>query len=438
MEVEWKAREEMSSMIKGSQAPAVLSRRASWTSVDPPISQLMAAALGQPELISLAAGFVDPVTLPCNEVCESMQAVLRDPKLGRTALQYGMTRGYQPLRERLVDRLSVADGEAVIRGVDRCVLTAGSNQLLQHIADSLLDPGDIVICAAPTYLVFLGTISGVGAKSWSVEADDRGMIPERLEQTFEELREAGLLGRVKAVYTVSYFDNPSGSEMDLERRQAINSLVVQYSTEQKIYLIDDLAYRDLRYEGSDVPSFSALDPEGDHVIVAGTFSKSFSPGVRVGWGVLPSELAASIERLKGNSDFGSPHLNQVMMHHALESGIHEVQRERLQQAYRLKRDAMLAALERCFASQSDVKWLRSRGGLYVWLTLPHSIDTGPEGRLLNEAIARNVLYVPGQYAFASSGAPVQNNTIRLSFGVQTAERIAEGIERLAAAVDAVR
>lgn len=427
----------MSSMIKASQASANLSRRASWTSVDPPISQLMAAALAQPSLISLAAGFVDPVTLPCDYVRQSVDAVLSDPKLGPIALQYGMTRGYQPLRELLVDRLSVADGQKVIDGVNRCVLTAGSNQLLQHIADSLLDPGDIVICAAPTYLVFLGTISGVGARSWSVEADERGMIPERLEQTFEELRESGLLGKVKAVYTVSYFDNPSGSEMDSERRQAINDLVVRYSTEQKIYLIDDLAYRDLRYEGSDVPSFSSLDPEGDHVIVAGTFSKSFSPGVRIGWGVMPSELAGSIERLKGNSDFGSPHLNQVVMHHALESGIHEAQRARLQQAYRIKRDAMLEALERCFANRSDVKWLRSRGGLYVWLTLPSSIDTGPEGRLLNEAIARNVLYVPGQYAFASSGAAVQHNTIRLSFGVQSAERIADGIERLAQAVNAV-
>ncbi|MCA9107058.1 MAG: PLP-dependent aminotransferase family protein [Planctomycetales bacterium] len=427
----------MNSSLQSPTQPVRLSRRGHWTSSDPPISQLMSTALARPELISLAAGFVDPLTLPCEGVRAAVDQVLGDPRLGPIALQYGTTHGYQPLREQLIDRLAHADGQVPRLGVERCILTAGSNQLLQLVADALLDEGDIVLCAAPTYLVFLGTIAGVGATSWSVAADERGMIPSALEEALDQLKQAGQLDRVKAVYCVSYFDNPSGSEMDASRREEIDQIVLRYSTDGKIYLIDDLAYRDLRYEGEDVPSFASLDHAGDHVIVAGTFSKSFAPGVRVGWGLLPKELCDSVARLKGNADFGSPHLNQLVVHHSLQSGLHDQHVRTLREAYTEKRDAMLASLERCFAGRSEVRWLHPRGGLYVWLTLPEGVDAGPSGRLLDAAIERDVLYVPGEYAYATRGAAVARNTIRLSFGVQTPARIEQGIERLAQAVTAV-
>lgn len=414
------------------------SRRSELTGGDPPISVLMGQALARPELISLAAGFVDADSLPAELVRAATERVLSNRSLAKIALQYGATAGYAPLREVVTSRLAKADQVAPDDPVSRTLCTAGSNQLLQLVVEALLDEGDVVICAAPTYLVFLGTIAAVGGVSWSVTSDEKGIIPAALEETLEEFRVRGELERVKAIYSVSYFDNPQGTSISPERRNEIMELAQRYSTHSKIYVIDDLAYRDLRYDGDDAPSFAALDPQGERTIVAGTFSKSFAPGVRVGWGMMPKELATCIERIKGNIDFGSPHFNQVMMHDLLTSGAHDQQTQALCQVYRNKRDAMLAALTQAFANDSEVSWVRPDGGLYVWLTLPSHVDAGPAGRLLNEAINEGVLYVPGQYTFAASGAPIRNNTIRLSFGVQSPERIQEGIAGLARAVDRVR
>ena len=408
------------------------------TGGDPPISVLMAQAFARPELISLAAGFVDATSLPADLVRTACQRVMSDPRLAKTALQYGHTAGYAPLREAVIARLAEADGSTPIDALGRCLCTAGSNQLLQLVVEALLDEGDVVICAAPTYLVFLGTIASVGGVSWSVATDEQGIVPEALEEVLEEFRVRGELERVKAIYCVSYFDNPQGTSTSPDRRHRIMELASRYSTSGTIHVIDDLAYRDLRYDGPDSPSFAALDPSGERVIVAGTFSKSFAPGVRVGWGLLPRELAVRIERIKGNVDFGSPHLNQVLMHDLLTSGAHQVQVATLRDVYRSKRDAMLAALQTSFGGDPEVSWVRPDGGLYVWLTLPADVDAGPAGRLLDEAIARGVLYVPGQYAFAASGSPIRNHTIRLSFGVQTPDRITAGIAALATAVARVR
>jgi 2-aminoadipate transaminase len=409
----------------------------SLASGDQPISVLMARALAQPDLISLAAGFVDQSSLPVEIVREACERLLSRPEQGRAALQYGTTAGHRGLREAICQNLATADrisGEGLAA---RCIVTAGSNQLLHLVAEAILDEGDVVLCAAPTYLVFMGTLAGVHAVSWSVRTDHQGMVPEAVEEALSEFEARGELERVKAIYSVTYYDNPQGISTTAARRAEMVEIAKRWSKHHKIYVIDDTAYRELRYEGQDEPSLLSYDETGSHVIETGTFSKSFSPGIRVGWGVIPSELFTVLEQLKGNIDFGSPNFSQSLMADILESGAHAQQVETLRAVYSEKRDAMLTAMEPAFAGVEGVHWVHPKGGLYVWLTLPEHLSTGPQGRLFDEAIRRGVLYVPGQYCFPEQGVAGLPNTIRLSFGVQSPERIQEGIVALAEAVKAV-
>ncbi len=301
-----------------SISPYLPSRRATLAEGQP-ISELMSRALANPGLISLAAGFVDGQTLPVDIVRQVTSDLLGNEIEARAMLQYGTTPGLTALRQSILDQFTSAtsDGETL----DRVVITAGSNQLLHVVAESLLDPEDIVLCAAPTYLVFLGTIANLGARTWSIETDDFGMIPDALDAALQQLFRSGDLPRVKAIYLVPYSDNPSGITMPAERVQRIVEIAKQWSHRTRIHVIADEAYRELRYSGDDVPSARDFDEDGETVVVAGTFSKSFSPGVRVGWGILPEHLVGPVCAQKGNIDFGSPNFNQHLMAEVLRRGL---------------------------------------------------------------------------------------------------------------------
>lgn len=406
-----------------------------------PISHLMHRALAQPQLVSLAAGFVDQHTLPVEAVSTAFQALVEEVDVAQAALQYGTTPGYRLLREAVLARFLAADGltrEATGLDVDRVVLTAGSNQLLHAVCDALLDPGDIVLCGAPTYFVFLGILSNLGARAVGVPQDEHGLIPEALEAELERLERAGDLPRVKLIYVVSYFDNPSSVTLSSPRRAALVELAQRWSRHVTIRVIDDAAYRDLRYAGPDLPSLLSNDEEGETVILAQTFSKSFSPGVRVGYGILPKSLVKPVCDQKGNLDFGSPNFAQHLMSKVFELGLLDAHVETLKAAYSHKLAATLAALEREFADVPGARWHRPQGGIYVWLELPESIDSGPDGALFDLAIHEGVLYVPGQYAYPAEGARPKRNMIRLSFGVPPAERVVAGVEALARAVRKVQ
>lgn len=400
-----------------------------------PISDLMGRALANPELISLAAGFVDQQTLPVEALQKAFAHLFSDESHARRSLQYGMTHGDGDLRHALLHRLRESDGKTYDDlDPNRLVLSAGSNQMLQLIADTLLDAGDIVICSSPTYLVFMGILGGVGARSYGVAMDEQGMIPESLDHALAQLDKQGELHKVKAVYLVSYYDNPSGVLTTGERRRSIVEITKKWSTTHQIYVIEDAAYRELRYEGEDLPSARSFDEEGDTVINTGSFSKSFSPGVRVGWGILPTALIEPVMHLKGNTDFGSPNLNQMLMARVVGSDLYDSHINKLREGYSAKRNAMLSAVEEFLAPISGVSWVRPTGGLYVWVTLPEGMDAGPDGQLFDTSIEEGVLYVPGQYCFPAEGEPIQKNTIRLSFGVQTSEKIHDGIAALARAI----
>ena len=415
------------------------SKRTSWADGQP-ISALMSLALTRTDLISLAAGFVDQVTLPAQATRTALDALYADQADVRAALQYGTTAGDPTLRQLLLERQLGQDGAGGIHpniSTDRIVCTAGSNQLLHLVSECLLNPGDLVLCAAPTYLVYLGTLANLGAQSMGVPTDEQGMIPAGLEETLVHLDRSGRLSRVKVIYLVSYSDNPAGVTMPRQRRQEIVQIAKRWSARGRIHIIEDTAYRELHYDGEEIPSLWSFDEDGDTVILAGSFSKSFSPGIRVGWGILPRHLVKPVCNLKGNIDFGSPNFSQRLITKVLQLGLFDSHIKMLRVQYRNKLDTMLVALKDQLGTHTEVQWLEPSGGLYVWLTLPQSLDAGPGGRLLEEVMNQGMLYVPGQYCYPPDGVPVCKNTIRLSFGVQENDGIRRGVQALGRALQRV-
>ena len=417
-----------------------LSRRARWAGGEPIANLLMAKTLAQPELVSLAAGFVDQQTLPAEPTRLALEEIWSDPEQVRAGLQYGTTAGYAPLREAVLRRMLEADGcnrQELNVSAEEVVITAGSNQLLFLVSDTLLDPGDIVICGAPSYFVYLGTLENLGAQAIGVEIDQHGLIPEVIEEELRRLEAAGELGRVKAIYVTTYSDNPSGVTLPAERRAALVEIAQRWSRQGKIYVIEDAAYRELRYYGEDIASLRSFDAEGETVIHAGTFSKSFSPGIRVGWGILPSRLVGPVLAQKGNLDFGSPNFNQHLMARVLEMDLFGPHAGRLRDSYREKLDATLSATRELLTPIEGIEWVCPTGGLYVWLRLPDAIDTGLSGPLFDRAVEEGVLYVPGEYCYPKDGRSPRKNMIRLSFGIQSCQSIRRGIEALARAIHQV-
>ena len=420
-----------------NEGKAGLSTRALRAGGETIVSVLMAKALANPEMISLAAGFVDSAGLPVHTTLSAITTLLSESDRGRAALQYGTTAGFAPLRRAILDRLLDADGrtpQQTSLSLDQVVITSGSNQLLHHLGEVLLDPGDIVLCAAPSYFVFLGILESLGARTIGVQADDEGIVPEALESTLRHFAKAGQGNRVKAVYVTSYFDNPSGVSVADDRRPALVEIAKRYG----VYLIEDIAYRELRYHGEDYPSLCSYDEEGDTVIQAGTFSKSFSPGIRVGWGILPPTLVEPVLAQKGHFDFGSANFNQMLMAEVFAQEKFDTHVEQLRQCYRQKMSAALEATDEFLGPIEGVECIRPNGGLYVWVRLPEAIDAGVSGPLFDRAIQEGVLYVPGEVCYPREGVAVAKNTLRLSFGVQCADRIRTGVEALARAIRSVQ
>jgi 2-aminoadipate transaminase len=222
--------------------------------------------------------------------------------------------------------------------------------------------------------------------------------------------------------------------LPIDRRRRIVDIAKRWSQSARLVVIEDVAYRELLYSGDDIPSMRSLDAEGDTVVLAGTFSKPFSPGIRVGWGLLPEYLVEPVGNQKGNIDFGSPNFNQLLMAKVLELNLFDPHVQTLCAQYRKKMGAMLDAMDTHLSALPGVSWVKPTGGLYVWLRLPAEIDAGPGGKLLDEAMREGMFYVPGEYCYPLEGEPACKNTLRLSFGVQSTERIRIGIESLARAI----
>ena len=410
-------------------------------SAAPPISWLMELTLTRPRLISLAAGFTDNASLPVREVRALARDILGTTRTGQPALQYGTTLGDPLLRQYTASSFALMDGvlgrhPAYAPG--RLLITHGSQQFLYMLTEALCDPGDIVIVEDPTYFVYLSILQSHGLEMRGVPMERDGLSLVGLERTLQELKRTGDLKRVKLLYLVSYFQNPTGATTSFAKKRAVLKLLRQYerAAGHPLYLLEDAAYRELRFRGGDVHSALAVRGHTERVIYSGTYSKPFATGVRVGFGILPEPLFTTTLRIKGNHDFGTANFLQRIITRALQSGRYERHLDALRRRYAHKARLMHDAIAKHFPK--EVECWEPAGGLYFWARLPRKIQTGPKSKLFQRALENNVLYVPGELCYADDPTRAKpRHEMRLSFGGAPDAAITEGVARLAKAIKSV-
>ena len=403
---------------------------------EPPISWLMSAALAHPHLISLAAGFTDNESLPVREARQLLNGILNLPRTGQAALQYGTTLGDATLRRLTAEHMQKLDGvksPSKVFSPDRMIISSGSQQLLYMVTEATCDAGDIVIVEAPTYFVYASILQSHGIQARGVRLERDGLNLVELERTLERLKRNGELKRVKLLYLVSYYQNPTGVTTSFAKKRAALALLKKYerSAGHPIYLLEDGAYRELRFTGEDVKSALVINGAGERVIFAGTYSKPFATGTRVGFGILPDTVFTAVARIKGNHDFGSSNLLQQLLSRALATGVYDKHRLALRKRYAEKARVMKGAMEQHFPP--EVEWWEPEGGLYFWARLPKSLASGPKSKLFKAALNSDVLYVPGALCYADDPTRRKpDHEMRISFGSASKKNIRAGIARLGA------
>ena len=393
----------------------------------------MKLALDRPDVISLAAGFTDNETLPVEEVERIMRDILRRPKTAGAALQYGTSIGLPQLRHEILRRWQKQDQITSRRSpvaIDDVIVTNGSQQLLYLVTEVLCDPGDIVLVEDPTYFVYLGIVEAMGLRAFGFNSLDN------LKSKLEFLKRRHLLRRLKLLYLVTCFQNPTGHTWSRDDKREALALIKHYerTAGHPLYVVEDAAYRDLRFAGQDVPSFKTLDPRNERIVYTNTLTKPFATGIKIGYGILPPALMRAVLYSKGNHDFGSSNLLQTMLARALASGLYERHLPKIAAAYRRKRDAMIAELDASFLRSA--RYEKPHGGLYVWLELDPRVKTGMKSKLFRRALDAGVLYVTGELCYCSDPSrSIPQNRIRLSFGAPTVEQIRKGVRLLADALE---
>jgi 2-aminoadipate transaminase len=391
----------------------------------------MQLTLDRPQLISLAAGFTDSESLPVSEAAELLHDVLKPGKRGQTALQYGSTAGDPALRKRTLERVEKLDDARTGYSPDNVIITHGSQQLLYILTEMLCDPGDIVLVEDPSYFVYLDILRSHGIRARGIRLTPEGLDLAHLDEVLTDLKRGGELKRVKMLYQITYFQNPTGWTSVFDRKAAALELLRKYerAAGHPIYLLEDAAYRELRFAGDDVPSALGARKYRNRVLYAGTYSKPFATGARVGFGVLPEPVLTAAVRIKGNHDFGTSNLLQHLLLRALETCKYETHLCEIQSRYRRKAQLMTAAIKSHFPS--SVIWTEPRGGLYVWASVPSGQTSGVKSKLFRTALARDVLYVPGELCYADDAARRKpNRDMRISFGGAADGDIPIGIARL--------
>lgn len=368
--------------------------------------------LGSREVISLAAGAPSHETFPLEELADIAARVIREQ--GITALQYGATKGTGALVEAVAGILrarGIADSKPA-----EIVMTTGSQQGLDLIARVILDSGDVALVELPSYIGGLIALHNAGAEIVGVRQDDSGMVIDDLREKIDRARSEGR--RVKCIYTIPNFQNPSGVTLAAERRDEL----VQVAEEHDLLIIEDDAYFDLYFtdDASRLVPLAALRP--DRVVYLGTFSKVLSPGLRTAWLRAPEVLAEKVELAKEGADLSSSMLDQAIVIQAIREGLIERRLPELRRFYEVRCRAMLDALDR-FAPPGS-RWTRPTGGFFILMELAAGADAT---EMLPAAIDGGVAYVPGQPFFIDgSGA----ETLRLAFSKESPAAISEGIQRM--------
>jgi 2-aminoadipate transaminase len=370
----------------------------------------MMAITARPDVISLAGGLPDTSTFPPEAFAAEMDRITRSSVA--EVLQYGPTEGLELVREQIVNVMAAESMR--IEAMDVTV-TTGGQQAIDLITKVLIDPGDILICDAPTYPGAIPTFCSYEADVIQIECDSDGMRIDLLEQTLAELASRGR--KPKFIYSVPTFQNPGGVTLSLERRQRL----VEIARENEILVIEDNPYGLLRYEGDSLPTLYSLDG-GSYVIYLGTFSKILSAGLRIGWIVSPTPVREKVVLGKQAADLCTSTLTQDFAGEYFRKGRWQEYVDDLIGLYRSRRDAMTGAMAEYFPHGAT--WNRPEGGLFVWATMPDAINTED---LLARALAKGVAFVPGTSAYVDGRGL---HSMRLNFSGVTEDRIIEGIRRI--------
>jgi 2-aminoadipate transaminase len=369
--------------------------------------------ISKPGVISFAGGLPAPDLFPLQEIKEIAAYVL--DKEGKTALQYGTTEGNNALREEL---LKLLEKEGIHLTMEQIFIVTSSQQGLDLLAKIFIDPGDVVLCGRPTYVGAIQAFHTYQAAMRAVELDDGGISIEGLEWEIKNLINTQCK-KPKFIYVVPDFQNPSGITLTLERRKRLVDLAETYD----LLIVEDSPYRQLRFEGKPEPPIISLNSQ--RVLSIYTFSKILLPGFRLGWIAGPKELIQKAITAKQAVDLCAPPFNQAIFAEFIKRGLLEKQIQKIIVAYKEKRDYMLNRLETYMAYIEGIKWTKPSGGLFLWLTLPESLDAT---EMFLNAVEKKVAYVVGS-AFDPEGT--DRRTMRLNFSYATMEEIDKGIQRLA-------
>ena len=373
------------------------------------------AVTARPEVISLAGGLPDTSTFPAATFAAQMTRIAQES--AAEALQYGPTEGFAETVDCIVE---VMGAEGMLPDHDDVIVTTGGQQAIDLVCKTLVDPGDVVVCEAPTYPGAVPVFCSYQADVVQVDCDEDGMRIEDLEAVLERLDGEGR--RPKFVYTVPSFQNPAGVTLSLARRQRL----VELARQRELLLVEDNPYGLLRFSGEPLPPLYQLDG-GDFVIYIGTFSKILSPGIRLGWAVAPPPVMEKIVLGKQAADLCTSTLTQHFVREYFAEGHWREYVDSLVEIYRGRRDTMVAALREHFPAQAT--WTEPQGGLFIWATLPDYIDTGD---LLAKALREDVAFVPGQAAYVDESRG--RSSMRLNFSGVGEEEIREGVRRIGKAI----
>ena len=367
------------------------------------------------DIISFAPGYPAPDTFAWRDF-QSIASDLLASQDG-SLLQYGPTRGHRPLLDAIV---TLQQRRGIAAALEELLVTTGSQQGLDLVARVLIDPGDVILVELPTYVGAISAFRNAQALMVGVAQEADGIDLASLDTTWERLREEGR--RVKFLYVVPNFQNPTGLLIGLAKRQRL----LEWAERRDVLIVEDDPYRELYFEDSasedDVRPIKADDRSG-RVVYLSSFSKTLAPGYRVAWISAPPRLAMKFEMAKQAEDLLTGSLDQRIILEAIKRGVLDRQLPILRQHYARKRDVMEQALQREFGDL--VTWPNPKGGFFLWLTLPREIDAD---RMLERAIDNGVIYVAGE-AFYVNGSG--RNTMRLCFSAPTTERIEAGVARLA-------
>jgi 2-aminoadipate transaminase len=372
----------------------------------------------QPDVISFAGGLPAPEFFPLREIEEACRFIIREN--GAQALQYSATEGYGPLKEYLANSMHKYGVPATPGNV---MPTNGSQQALDLVGKLFIDPGDYVLTGRPTYLAAIQVWNAYQARYHTMNLDDDGLVVGEIEHAYEKvLADSG--SPPKFIYVLPNFHNPAGTTLPLERRQQL----AEAATKLDLTVVEDDPYGELRYEGEDVPPICTLIPE--RTIYLSTFSKTLSPGLRLGWIVCPEVLMERFVQAKQGCDLHSGTFVQYIANDICQRGLLKPHIRRLRQAYKERRDTMLDALAEFWPD--GCSWTRPQGGLFLWARVPESIDTV---EFLKDAVAQKVAYVPGVNFYPNRDGG--HNAMRLNFSYCAPDVIVEGIHRLGTALKQV-